>query len=60
MYKTVKGHIVNKCGLEFEFCAGVWSDDTAAMTGKDCRVVIKIKELAPECKLIHCFFRQEV
>ena len=32
----------------------------AVMTGKHSRIVIKIQELAPECKLTHCFHSLEV
>lgn len=60
MYKTMKNYIVNKCGLEFQFCAGDSSDDTAAMTGRYSRAVIKMNELALECKCAHCFLHQEV
>lgn len=59
MYKTMKNYIVNKCGLEFQCFAGDSSDDTAEMTGRYSRAVIKLNELALECKWAHCFLHQE-
>ena len=35
------------------------TDGTAAMTGRRSGVVDKIKDLTPECKLIHCFIHRE-
>ncbi|XP_037367457.1 SCAN domain-containing protein 3-like [Talpa occidentalis] len=59
LYEAVKNYIVNKCGLEFKFCVGVCSDGAASMTGKHSEVVTQIKELAPECKITHCFIHRE-
>uniref|UniRef100_A0A8C3WE45 SCAN domain containing 3 n=1 Tax=Catagonus wagneri TaxID=51154 RepID=A0A8C3WE45_9CETA len=59
LYEAVKNYIVNKCGLEFKFCVGVCSDGSASMTGKHSEVVTQIKELAPECKITHCFIHRE-
>lgn len=55
----MKNYIVNKCGLEFQCFAGDSSDDTAEMTGRYSRAVIKLNELALECKWAHCFLHQE-
>ncbi|XP_058141430.1 SCAN domain-containing protein 3 [Dasypus novemcinctus] len=59
LYEAVKNYIVNKCGLEFKFCVGICSDGVASMTGKHSEVVTQIKELAPECKITHCFIHGE-
>lgn len=55
----MKNYVVNKCDLEFKFCIGVYSDGSASMTGKHSEVVTKIKELAPECKIMYCFIHRE-
>lgn len=61
MYKTMKNYSICQCGLEFNFCAGVCSNDIAAVTGRHSRTVVKIhKELALECALTHCLLPQEV
>ncbi|XP_039113481.1 SCAN domain-containing protein 3 isoform X1 [Hyaena hyaena] len=57
--EAVKNYVVNKCGLEFQFCVGVCSDGAASMTGRRSEVVAQIKELAPECKITHCFIHRE-
>ncbi|XP_047591129.1 SCAN domain-containing protein 3 isoform X1 [Lutra lutra] len=59
LYEAVKNYVVNKCGLEFRFCVGVCSDGAASMTGTRSEVVTQIKELAPECKITHCFIHRE-
>ncbi|XP_026955338.1 SCAN domain-containing protein 3 [Sagmatias obliquidens] len=59
LYEAVKNYVINKCGLEFKFCVGVCSDGAASMTGKHSEVVTQIKELAPECKITHCFIHRE-
>nr|XP_025842280.1 SCAN domain-containing protein 3 [Vulpes vulpes] len=59
LYEAVKNYVVNKCGLEFRFCVGVCSDGAASMTGTHSEVVTQIKELAPECKITHCFIHRE-
>ncbi|XP_040312981.1 SCAN domain-containing protein 3 isoform X3 [Herpailurus yagouaroundi] len=57
--EAVKNYVVNKCGLEFQFCVGLCSDGAALMTGRRSEVVAQIKELAPECKITHCFIHRE-
>ncbi|XP_011280330.2 SCAN domain-containing protein 3 isoform X1 [Felis catus] len=57
--EAVKNYVVNKCGLEFQFCVGLCSDGAASMTGRRSEVVAQIKELAPECKITHCFIHRE-
>uniref|UniRef100_A0A8C0VXM4 SCAN domain-containing protein 3 n=1 Tax=Castor canadensis TaxID=51338 RepID=A0A8C0VXM4_CASCN len=59
LYEAVKNYIVNKCGLEFRFCVGVCSDSAASVTGRHSKVVTQIKELVPECKIMHCFIHQD-
>ena len=45
--------------LELGFYVGLYSDATAAMTGKHSGLVTLLKELVPECKSAHCFLYQE-
>ncbi|XP_032254826.1 SCAN domain-containing protein 3 isoform X2 [Phoca vitulina] len=59
LYEALKNYVVNKCGLEFRFCVGLCSDGAASMTGMHSEVVTQIKELAPECRITHCFIHRE-
>ncbi|XP_045656569.1 SCAN domain-containing protein 3 [Ursus americanus] len=59
LYEAVKNYVVDKCGLEFRFCVGVCSDGAASMTGTHSEVLTQLKELAPECRITHCFIHRE-
>lgn len=59
LYEAVKNYVVDRCGLEFKFCVGVCSYGMASMTGKYSKTVTQIKELAPECKITHCFIQHD-
>lgn len=52
-------NIVNKHGLEFNFCTGICSDGEAAMVGNYSGAVFQIRELTGECKPTLCFLHQE-
>lgn len=45
--------------LESGFCVGLYSDGTAAMTGKRSGLVTPVKELVPECKSTYHFLHPE-
>lgn len=57
--KTIKDSIIPKCVWSLGFCVGLYSDGTAAMTGKHSGLVTQFKELVPECKSTFCFLHQE-
>lgn len=58
-YVRLRKISVHNCDSEFKFRGEVYSDGTAAMTGKHSGVIPQTKELTQNINSMHCFLYQK-
>ena len=58
LFKSLNDYFAEK--LNWSFCVDVCTDGVAAMIGRLCGLIIRIKEVTPECKATHFLIHGEM